>query len=67
MAEQPDNPIANSVCENCGAAFHCGMGDDVACWCESAFPKLLTGEAGQSCLCPDCLRARIAALGPAPT
>ncbi|MGD2141513.1 MAG: cysteine-rich CWC family protein [Burkholderiales bacterium] len=46
----------NSRCQRCGTRFHCGMNDDKPCWCASEFPPVVSGEAGSSCLCPQCLR-----------
>jgi hypothetical protein len=40
--------------------FHCGIGDDLPCWCATDFPPLLSGAPGQRCLCPDCLGKEIA-------
>lgn len=60
MAEIPE-PGTNSVCEQCGRDFHCGMNDELDCWCATGFPLVLSGEPGQSCLCPDCLRRKVAA------
>jgi hypothetical protein len=57
-------PVANSRCSQCGAGFRCGMeGGDAQYWC-AALPPLPqlpapSGEFEASCLCPDCLRARL--------
>jgi len=57
-------PAPADRCSQCGAPFVCGyaagLGD---CWCAS-LPKLPAGELvpGLPCLCPDCLRARQAAV-----
>jgi len=60
---------ATSICPQCGAGFRCGVeAGDGECWC-MAMPPLLsvpakfdvaTGAAA-SCLCPDCLKRRLAA------
>jgi hypothetical protein len=59
-----------SVCPQCGTIFSCCMVDtatDAQCWCGAlpalAADALLADSDGKaaSCLCPDCLRARIAA------
>jgi hypothetical protein len=57
-----------SICSRCKASFSCGMADDATdqpCWCV-ALPALPGSaiKSGQedgaaSCLCPDCLKARI--------
>lgn len=58
-----------SVCEQCGKTFSCAMRDgkdDTSCWC-TTLPKLAIEDmpasrtASRTCLCPDCLRAWIAA------
>jgi len=57
---------ATNVCPQCGAQFRCGMeGGDQECWCAS-LPALLPlpaksepGAPAASCLCPDCLKARL--------
>lgn len=66
MAERSD-ALANSVCARCGRMFHCGIDDDRPCWCAVEFPAVLGGEPEQYCLCPDCLRAKIAARDDTPT
>jgi Cysteine-rich CWC len=53
-----------SRCERCSREFHCGANDMQPCWCATQFPSALNGrEAVSGCLCPDCLRAAIAARG----
>jgi len=68
---EPDRqtkPDATNVCPQCGARFRCGMeGGDKECWCASLPPLLpvpvpATGSAdspGASCLCPECLKAKL--------
>jgi Cysteine-rich CWC len=65
-----------SICERCGATFHCAMADPgpdgkletTPCWC-TALPPVVPVPAVQAaavgCWCPACLRAHIAAR-PAP-
>lgn len=56
-----------SICSRCGDEFSCGMVDsrDQPCWCVQ-LPKLPRSaidadpEGSTSCLCPSCLKARIA-------
>ncbi|MGQ0578672.1 MAG: cysteine-rich CWC family protein [Betaproteobacteria bacterium] len=48
-------------CVQCSAEFACGMGGPAPCWCSTEFPPAIgvpQNDAG--CLCPACLRARIA-------
>lgn len=66
MVDAKDYPD-NSVCAQCARTFHCGMGDDRPCWCAAEFPPVLSGAPDQGCLCPDCLRARIAGRDALPT
>jgi hypothetical protein len=65
-----------SACSRCGAGFACGMTDDGArnepCWCMQ-LPILpleaflaVGGDAAESCLCPACLHALVAAQPKAP-
>ncbi len=63
MAEPNGSGEGNSRCAACGRLFHCGMKDEQPCWCATDFPPVLTGEPQAACLCPECLRARIAAHG----
>lgn len=60
-------PAADTnVCPQCGARFRCGMeGGDAECWCASLpalmpLPEPADAAAAASCLCPDCLRTRLA-------
>ncbi|MDC1311184.1 cysteine-rich CWC family protein [Burkholderiales bacterium] len=46
-------------CAQCGAEFTCGMLSDQPCWCATNFPKILSGNLGDTCLCPDCLNEAI--------
>ncbi|MCX7155730.1 MAG: cysteine-rich CWC family protein [Rhodocyclales bacterium] len=64
-------PVSTNVCPQCGAQFRCGMeGGDKACWCAS-LPALLPlplkagpgSNESVSCLCPACLKERLAAPG----
>jgi hypothetical protein len=59
-----------SICTRCGAVFSCGMVEGAAgpCWCmelpalaAGALPLFKNEAAGNSCFCPDCLRAAISA------
>jgi hypothetical protein len=55
-----------SICIRCNASFECGMeqANQEPCWC-AALPPLpvpaLPEPERPGCLCPDCLRAWIAA------
>jgi len=58
-----------SACSGCGAEFSCGVVDGASaekCWCMAlptvAAEKVLRDEDGalQNCLCPECLRNRLA-------
>ena len=53
----------NQKCGNCGIRFHCGLEDTTPCWCAADFPPAISGEAGSSCLCRQCLANLIAAGG----
>jgi hypothetical protein len=64
----------NCRCSSCGAAFYCGAVDRAAgaasaspCWCTQQ-PLLPSGAriSGASCLCPECLMARIDSAQQAP-
>lgn len=47
-------------CAECGREFGCGR-HDPSCWCAELAPlptEALSG--GLDCLCPDCLRERVA-------
>ncbi|MDP1610956.1 MAG: cysteine-rich CWC family protein [Sulfuritalea sp.] len=54
-----------NVCPQCGAQFRCGMAaGDHECWCARLppllpLPALSDPAAPASCLCPDCLKARL--------
>ena len=60
-----------STCSRCQKFFECGMVEatENPCWC-TALPPLpadalddaLDDADGTACLCPDCLKARIAEL-----
>jgi hypothetical protein len=56
-----------STCSRCQKIFECGMADggEDPCWC-AALPPLpaeaLDDADDSLCLCPDCLKARIAQL-----
>lgn len=58
--------VTTNVCPQCGAEFRCGMaGGDATCWCAAlpAFMPLpanpVAGTPEASCLCPECLKARL--------
>jgi hypothetical protein len=56
-------PAAGATrCTRCGAPFTCGRDDPNGCWC-AALPPLPAHAvaAGADCLCPNCLRAALAA------
>ena len=59
-------PAAANLCPQCGAQFRCGMeSGDAECWC-AALPALLPlpakadPAAPATCLCPACLKGRLA-------
>jgi hypothetical protein len=50
-----------AVCSSCNLPFTCGMREtSEPCWC-AALPALPSIEPAQDCLCPACLKARLAA------
>jgi hypothetical protein len=57
-----DRPVAAKNCPLCGAVFTCGpQSSNQHCWCEE-LPKVgVVGDAGQDCLCPNCLAAAMSA------
>jgi hypothetical protein len=61
---------ATGACAQCGAPFRCGMeAGDAECWCASlppllSLPAVPDPAAAANCLCPACLKARLA-LAPA--
>ncbi|MXR36166.1 cysteine-rich CWC family protein [Craterilacuibacter sinensis] len=54
--------VRQKVCEACGAGFACGSGaKDGTCWCND-LPNVLPPTPGVAdCLCPDCLKQKLAA------
>jgi len=57
MSAQPDSPPR---CARCGQNFECGMlAGAERCWCTELPP--LDPVPGETCLCPACLRAALAA------
>ncbi|KPK08246.1 MAG: hypothetical protein AMJ64_04015 [Betaproteobacteria bacterium SG8_39] len=51
---------AGSRCARCGLRFECGLEAGAErCWCAALPP--LKPVPGKGCLCPDCLRAALAA------
>ena len=48
------------VCPHCCKPFVCGASNGKGCWCME-LPPLLPVEAGNQCLCPDCLSSEIKA------
>jgi hypothetical protein len=46
-------------CTQCGAAMTCQP--EGGCWC-AELPRVPMPAGAKGCLCPDCLRAKIAAL-----
>ena len=57
-------PSRRLTCARCGTAFDCGSGGkDGGCWCmDEADRAPMPTTADEDCLCPACLRAKIAAL-----
>jgi hypothetical protein len=48
-------------CASCDAEFTCGIDGDSPCWCSTGFPALLpVPDSGAACLCPECLKKKIA-------
>jgi hypothetical protein len=43
------------ICARCGGEFDCS--GDAACWCMRVEIRLPMPQAGDGCLCPDCLQA----------
>jgi hypothetical protein len=59
MNRLPD-PTTLTRCAVCDALFHCGARNATPCWC-AALPALPADQlAPGSCLCPACLRQRLA-------
>jgi hypothetical protein len=60
-----------STCSRCQNTFECGMVEatDAPCWCTELppLPADALPDAGENslCLCPDCLKARIAEIAAA--
>ena len=52
-----------SVCLGCGVTFNCAMLGDMPgrCWCMDLPPVVTVPGLDASCLCPGCLKLRIAA------
>ena len=53
-------------CSKCGADFHCGATSEAvngtesfSCWCTELDGVSVVTDAGQDCLCPDCLTAAV--------
>ncbi|MCX7164887.1 MAG: cysteine-rich CWC family protein [Rhodocyclales bacterium] len=67
MNAVPATAVPTNVCPECGVQFRCSMeGGDKECWCAS-LPALLPvpeesdpASPAVSCLCPACLKARVA-------
>src|SRR5712692_5919345 len=60
ISSSPSREQRPKSCSNCGVSFTCGptVGKP-NCWCEE-FPRVsLAADAGQDCLCPECLRRAI--------
>ncbi|MBA4739451.1 MAG: cysteine-rich CWC family protein, partial [Burkholderiales bacterium] len=52
--------MTENQCARCGSEFSCGMASDKPCWCATDFPNVLSGNIGNTCLCPECLTDAIA-------
>ena len=53
--------LTQKRCQDCGAAFECGMGQDTPCWCSREFaPVMPRPEPGADCYCKNCLAKHIA-------
>jgi len=67
MAEPADNQARTSICPVCGKPFICGMvAGEKVCWCVQLPPLPGPPDPAQGCLCPDCLRRKLAEAGQAP-
>ncbi|HAT51762.1 MAG TPA: hypothetical protein DCS80_00585 [Betaproteobacteria bacterium] len=51
--------MTESKCARCSTTFPCGMVSDQPCWCSTDFPNILSGNQGDTCLCPHCLTQTI--------
>lgn len=52
--------LMKEKCKNCNAEFECGNDNNVPCWCCN-LPNIVPLDS-QNCLCPDCLKKKIAEL-----
>jgi hypothetical protein len=56
-----NNAGGDKRCPRCGAVFSCGAATGGTCWC-GVLPRLtFVDPAVPDCLCPDCLKAALAA------
>jgi len=54
--------MKNETCFVCGAAFVCGATSASGkCWC-AELPLIVPYTDSSTCLCPDCLKAKIASM-----
>src|SRR4029077_5660720 len=63
-AQAQQLPMRRLTCARCGTSFDCGTGGkDGGCWCMDEAEKApMPTAASEDCVCPACLRAKIAAL-----
>lgn len=50
-----------SHCAECGKELQCEANQIASCWC-SSYPNLLSPEESAGCLCPGCLKDKLAPL-----
>lgn len=50
----------SDICHQCGASFSCQAPQPGSCWCADYPPVLPVDDASKGCLCPVCLKAKVA-------
>jgi len=64
MPEPELEPDPRKTCPECGARFECAVAaGKERCWCFDLPPLPGAPDPKAACLCPTCLKARIAARG----
>ncbi len=54
--------VSFKVCSNCGRSFNCGNTEpDNTCWCQN-LSNIVPVPANGDCLCPNCLKTKIASM-----
>ena len=67
MAEAPGSQFEGNICPVCGRRFVCGMAAGAqVCWCAQLPALPGPPDPALGCLCPDCLRERLPAVGQDP-